>query len=186
LDEIVGEILPHPLSVLRRLWPQTPWEPQSWFVSHSRPGELLVSGEHAGVLLSVLVSMHARPTCFEMTVRGQSSAIHLDFFHGFAVRHDGRVSRLRKILHPFVAASKLFGTASINLFARGIHGEAAYPGLQRLMQDFYGAARGECPSPIPAEDVVAVAAARDTILARVRRLIRESDPSTVSAEISGT
>jgi hypothetical protein len=196
LDEIVTEILPHPLSVLRKLWPHAPWEPQRWFVSHPRPGELLVSGEHAGALLSIIASMHARPTCFEMAVQGCGGSIQLDFFHGFAVCHDGHVSRLRKVARPFAVASKLFGTASINLLTRGVYGETAYPGLRRLMQAFYTAARGECPSPIPPDDVVAVAVARDTIVARVQQPLRatvgtaavapkKSAYSTGSTEISG-
>jgi predicted dehydrogenase len=163
LDEIAGEILPHPLSVLRKLWPNTDWKPELWSVSHSRPGEVLVSGEYAGALLSILISMHARPTCFEMMVCGARGAIQLDFFHGFAVRHDGRVSRMRKILRPFSATVKLFGAASANLLSRAIRGEAAYPGLRNLIQAFYAAARDEGPSPISADEAIRVAAARDRI-----------------------
>src|SRR5262249_35472462 len=101
LDDIVGNILPHPFSVLRRLWPPVTWDPVCWFVIRPRSGELLVGGEHAGALLSLLVSMHARPTCFEMTVYTERGAIALDFFHGFAVHYDGNMSRLRKIVRPF-------------------------------------------------------------------------------------
>lgn len=169
LDEIAGEILPHPLSVLRKLWPHSPWEPQLWSVTRARPGDWLVSGEHAGALLSILVSLLARPTCFDMTVYGSSGAIQLDFFHGFGVRHDGGVSRLHKILRPFTAPTKLFGTAAINLLGRSFRGEAAYPGLRRLLQAFYAAARGEQPSPISAEDAIAVATARDAIIAAEKR-----------------
>jgi predicted dehydrogenase len=172
LDDIVGDILPHPFSVLRRLWPQAAWEPQHWFVTHPQSGELLVGGEHTGALLSLLVSMHARPICFEMTVYACYGAIALDFFHGFAIRHDGNVSRLHKIVRPFATSLKLFGAASMNLIGRGLRGEAAYPGLWQLTRAFYTAVRGAGPSPIPAEDAVAVAVARDAILARSNRLVR--------------
>lgn len=164
LDKIAGEILPHPLSVLRKLWPNAVWKPNLWFVSHSQPGELLVSGEYAGALLSILISMHGRPTCFEMLVYGGHGAIQFDFFHGFAVRYDGRVSRVRKILRPFSAAVKLFGAASTNLLNRAIRRETAYPGLRRLIQTFYAAARDKGPAPISAEEAFAVAVARDVIL----------------------
>jgi len=60
LDELVSEILPHPLSIMRKLWPHASWEPQHWLVSHTATGELLVSGEHAGGLLSVLVDACTR------------------------------------------------------------------------------------------------------------------------------
>jgi predicted dehydrogenase len=162
LDDIVGDILPHPFSVLRRLWPQAAWEPHRWFVTRPRPGELLVGGEHAGALLSLLVSMHARPTSFEMLVYGRRGAIALDFFHGFAVRHDGNVSRLRKIARPFATSLKLFGAASINLIGRGLRGEAAYPACGSS-REFYTAVRGAAPSPISAEMRAAVA--RDAIRA---------------------
>ncbi len=171
LDDIVGDILPHPFSVLRRLWPQAAWEPHRWFVTRPRPGELLVGGEHAGALLSLLVSMHARPTSFEMLVYGRRGAIALDFFHGFAVRHDGNVSRLRKIARPFATSLKLFGAASMNLIGRGLRGEAAYPGLRQLTREFYTAVRGAAPSPISAEDAVAVAVARDAIQAGSNRFV---------------
>jgi predicted dehydrogenase len=166
LDELVCEILPHPLSIMRKLWPHANWEPQHWLVSHPRSGEILVSGEHAGGLLSVLVSMHARPTCFEMILYGHRGAILLDFFHGFAVRYHGRASRLHKIARPLTSAIKVFGTASVNLLSRGLRGEAAYPGLRNLVRAFYAAVRGESPMPIPTEDVVAVAVARDIISRR--------------------
>jgi predicted dehydrogenase len=166
LDGLISEILPHPLSIMRKLWPHASWEPQHWFVSHPRPGEILVSGEHAGALLSVLVSMHARPTCFEMILYGHRGAILLDFFHGFAVRYRGRATRLHKIARPLTSAIKVFGTASVNLLSRGLRGEAAYPGLRNLVRAFYAAVRGESPMPIPIEDVMAVAIARDIISQR--------------------
>jgi predicted dehydrogenase len=166
LDELISEILPHPLSILRKLWPHANWEPQQWFVSHPRPGEILVSGEHAGALLSVLVSMHARPTCFEMVLRGHRGSILLDFFHGFAVRYHGTASRLNKIARPLTSSITVFGIASVNLLSRGWRGEVAYPGLRNLVQAFYAAVRGESPMPIPIEDVIAVAIARDIISQR--------------------
>jgi predicted dehydrogenase len=167
LDELIREILPHPLSIMRKLWPHASWAPQQWFVSHPRPGEILISGEHAGALLSVLVSMHARPTCFEMVLYGNRGAILLDFFHGFAVRYQGRASRLHKIARPLASAIKVFGSASINLLGRGLRGEVAYPGLRNLVRAFYAAVRGESPMPIPTEDVIAVAVARDIISQRI-------------------
>jgi len=172
LDEIVGNIVPHPLSVLRRLWPHAAWEPHHWFVIRPRPGELLVAGEHAGALLSLLVSMHARPTCFEMTVHSRRGAIALDFFHGFAIRYDGKVSRFRKIARPFAISLKLFGAASRNLIRRGLRAEVAYPGLQLLTRAFYSAVRGANPPPISVDDAIAVAVARDAILAGAIRSVR--------------
>src|SRR5262249_38633709 len=125
----------------------------------------LVSGKYAGALLSILISMHARPTCFEMIVCGGRGALQLDFFHGFGIRYDGRVSHARKVLRPFSAAAKLLGAASANLLNRTIRGEAAYPGLRTLIRSFYAAVRREAPSPVSAEDAIEIATARDRILA---------------------
>ena len=172
MDEIIADILPHPFSVLRKLWPQASWEPHRWFVTRPRSGELLVAGNHAGALLSLFVSMHARPTCFEMTVYSRHGVIALDFFHGFAIRYNGDVSRLSKILRPFATSLKLFGIASINLIGRGLSGEIAYPGLQQLTRQFYDAVRGIAPSPIAPDDVMAVAIARDAVLAGGNVVVR--------------
>jgi predicted dehydrogenase len=189
LDDLVGNILPHPFSVLRRLWPQAAWEPERWSVIRPRSGELLIAGEHAGALLSVLVSMHARPTCFEMTVYSRGETVVFDFFHGFAIRHDGKVSRLRKIVRPFAASLKLFSTASWNLIGRGLRAETAYPGLYQLTRLFYAAARDAGPPPISADDAIAVAVARDAILATPNRLLHgsftASDDQSVSSTVFG-
>jgi len=33
---VIGEVLPHPLSILRRLWPDISVEPERWLVSSTR------------------------------------------------------------------------------------------------------------------------------------------------------
>jgi predicted dehydrogenase len=182
LDEILDDILPHPLSVLRKLWPHARLEPQHWFVSHPRAGELSVSGVHSGAHLSMLITLHARPTRFEMVVSGTRGSVRLDLFHGFAVRHDGSVSRLHKVAQPFGAALNLLGAASVNLLGRGLHGEFAYPGLRGLTRAFYAAARGEAPPPIPAEDIIAVATARDALLVGSNRGPRAVQANVFLAE----
>ena len=92
----------------------------------------------------------------------------LDFFHGFAIRYDGNVSRLRKIVRPFSTSLKLFCAASINLIERGLRAETAYPGLRQLTQKFYTAVRRAGSSPISPEDTMAVAVARDAIRTRFK------------------
>jgi predicted dehydrogenase len=170
LDEIVGEILPHPLSILRKLWPKARLEPECWSVNRSRLGEWLISGKHAGALFSMTISMHARPTCFEMSISGDRGSLQLDFFHGFSIRQDGRTSRSRKIARPFARSVKVLAAASTNLVGRAFRGESAYPGLMPLIKAFYDAARGEGPPPISAEDAIAVATARDAVLTSSSRL----------------
>ena len=98
-------------------------------------------------------------------VCGARGSIQFDFFHGFAVRNEGRVSRVRKILRPFTATAKLFSVASANLVDRAIHGETAYPGLRHLIKPstLQRVVKG-LPRSHPTE-AIAVATARDFILA---------------------
>src|SRR5260370_19805891 len=117
----------------------------------------------------MLISRHARRTRFDMMISGTGGAVQLDFFHGFALRHDSRVSRFRKAARPFGVALKQFGAASGHLVKRGLRGEVAYPGLLSLTRAFYAAVLRESPSPISAEDIIAVAAARDAILIAARQ-----------------
>jgi predicted dehydrogenase len=182
LDAVIGEVLPHPLSILRRLWPHISLEPERWLVSSTRPGECMIAGTHAGALLSIAISFHARPTRFEMNVAGSRGSLYLDFFHGFYVGYNGRASRLHKAARPFTIAMKLFGSASLNLLGRGLRGETAYPGLRSLTRAFYAAARGEGPAPIPAQDIIAVAAARDAILIDLKRRLPAVPGATPVAE----
>jgi hypothetical protein len=97
-------------------------------------------------------------------VIGTEGSGHADLFHGFAVLEHGTVSRRNKILHPFVYAASTLGGALKNLSMRAIRGEGAYPGLARLVKEFHSAARGEVPSPISSDEVLAIARARDSLL----------------------
>ena len=164
LDEVVAEILPHPLSLLVRFWPTVALEAEAWRIEHPRAGELLLSGRHGTAVLSAFVSLTARPTRFEFVVRCERGTVHLDLFHGYAVVETGRVSRLRKIAQPFVLSSRVFGTAALNLFRRTVRLEPAYPGLQRLVARFYDAVRCGTPLPVTSTDAIQIARARDRLI----------------------
>jgi len=167
LDAIVGDILPHPLSVLRRLFPGVPLQAGQWGVQHPRPGDLLLGGEHAGAMLSICISMNARPPCFGMALWGQGGGLQLDLFHGFVLRRPGGVSRLHKAARPFAEAAGSLVAATANLGRRTLRREAAYPGLRSLVRGFYAAIAGAAAWPVPPEDTLEVALARDRVLARM-------------------
>src|SRR5260370_17999537 len=101
----------------------------------------------------MLISRHARRTRFDMMISGTGGAVQLDFFHGFALRHDSRVSRFRKAARPFGVALKQFGAPSGNFVNRGLRGGVAYPGLLSPTRAFYAPVRGESPSPISSQHI---------------------------------
>ena len=164
LDEILGEIFPHPLSILRILKPDTPLDVRDWQICRTHAGELTMQGTLGSSIVTMFCSMIARPTCFELKIHCDRGTIELNFFHGYALFHSGKVSRLRKIIQPFASSSKTLVTASENLLYRTLHREPAYPGLHNLMKRFFGAVQGICPNPIPADETLAVAVGREALL----------------------
>lgn len=174
LDLVVADILPHPLSILFRLWPAAHLDAPSWCIHHPTAGELMASGVHAGALLAMTISMHARPTRFEMVINCQEGMVFLNLFHGFCVIQKGRVSRFRKGIQPFSTSAAIMAAATSNLVRRGLNREPAYPGLKNLVREFYVAVRSTHQAPIPPEHAIAVASARDAILARMVPAVSQS------------
>jgi predicted dehydrogenase len=163
LDEIVTDILPHPLSIMYEIGLQD-LQTAEWLVVKPGDGELHAIAEVDGMTLSISASMNSRPTTNDFEIVGTKGTIRLDFFHGYAFREPGSVSKTRKILHPFDLASRRLLAASINLGRRALRREPAYPGLRRLTQLFYAAVLGEAELPISTKAAIDVAHARDAIL----------------------
>lgn len=167
LDEIVAEILPHPLSIVRALWPDRAVDTRRLRVEYARPGEFTLTGMHGGAAFVLLISMHGRPTCCELAIACSGGSIHVDFFHGFAVVEDGTATWTHKVVSPFIRSGKTIAAAASNLLARAVRREPAYPGLRALIGHFYLAVRGAEPCPILPEDTRAVAIARDDLMAAI-------------------
>lgn len=164
LDGIVADILPHPLAMLQHLAPQIAAAAR-WGAERPAAGELRAQCSAGGASASIFVSMSARPTVCAMTLAGTAASIHIDMFHGFAVFEPGGVSRTRKILHPFELSLRRLAAATGNMGARVLRAEPAYPGLRALVRAFYESGGAHDGGPIPAADIIAVARARDAILA---------------------
>jgi predicted dehydrogenase len=162
-DDVAADILPHPLSLSRRLLGGRLADFE-WLVVRPREGELRVIGRRAGVSLAALISMHGRPTESGFRVIGESGTVVVDLFHGFAVRLPGTVSRLRKIAAPFADSGRLAIAAGANLTLRTLRREAAYPGLRSLVAAVYHAVERGGASPILPDETIDVAIARDRIL----------------------
>jgi predicted dehydrogenase len=162
-DTIAAEILPHPLSLVRRLLVESLAEVE-WRVLRPRAGELRIIGQRGDVSLSMLLSMHGRPTENSLRLIGERGSVAVDLFHGFAVRFPGDVSRWRKMSQPFTSAGVTALAAATNLALRATRGEPAYPGLRALVGALYDSIATGAPSPISPNEAVDVAVARDRIL----------------------
>jgi predicted dehydrogenase len=166
LNEIIADIIPHPLSVLQRLRPGIRLDTSQWQGVHARDGELQLVGEADGVAIDIYISMSARPTRCEMELFCSKGRITLNFFHGYAIIETGTVSRAQKMMQPFKYALKEFFVAGGNIAKRGLSRELAYPGLSRLTEEFYRAVVTDTEVPISPEEILAVAIARDNLSKR--------------------
>jgi predicted dehydrogenase len=162
-DVVVKDILPGPLSIIAR-FAGTAIQNADWHVEHPVKGELRASATIEKVSASMLISMHGRPTINAVRLIGRHGTGQADLFHGFAVLERGGVSRARKLTRPFAHGGSIFYSAAVNLVARTIRREPAYPGLRELVHRFYEAIRSGGPLPISSAETMGVALARDRIL----------------------
>lgn len=168
-DELVAEILPHPLSLFARLVP-LPVTAGDWVVAHPAPGELRALATVDGATLEITVTTRGRPTRADFELTGSTASGHADLYHGFAVLERGRATRAGKAVRPFALAGSTLARAGGNLAARAARREHAYPGLRELVRRAYDAVSNGLPPPIDPAETLAVARARDEILAARGRL----------------
>ena len=164
---IAADILPHPASILQRLFPAEKLDATCWCIRADAPETWHLSTSLNGIQVRILLSLAARPTCATLHVTGRAGSMHADLFHDFAVFMAGTANRRTKIMQPLAHSSRQFVAAATNLAARALRRETAYPGVRKLTSAFYAACRGEAPAPISAADICAVAALRDHFLTAV-------------------
>lgn len=166
--DVIGEILPHPLSILQAVLPHSDVSGVDWSVRCGEGGgEMLASARIENVLVSLFISTVARPTCFRTRLQGERGSFEVDGFQGGAIRLPARPSRVAKLLSAYERAGRLAIGASRTLSARVLSGETAYPGLRSLVKQFYAAVAGG-PAPITTLQMVEAAAARDDLLRLLR------------------
>jgi len=163
-DELVAEILPHPLSLFARLFP-LPVTESDWVVAHPVEGELRALATVEETTLEITVTTRGRPTRAELELTGSRASGHADLYHGFAVLERRRATGTGKAVRPFFLAGSTLAHAGGNLAARAARREVAYPGLRELVRRTYAAVLHGLPPPIPPVETLAVARARDAILA---------------------
>ena len=162
LSGLIADILPHPLSLLDRFFPRILSEIQ-WTPLQIGNGERRIMGSAREISISILVSLHGRPTEASLRVIGTKGTVRIDLFHGFAVTEAGEVSRGRKITRPFSLAARTFWAAGRNLAGRAFQNAPAYPGLCRLISEFYRAAENGSEAPLTPQQVMDLAIARDLL-----------------------
>jgi predicted dehydrogenase len=162
-DELVSEILPHPLSLFARLAPSSLSE-LAWHVARPGRGELRAIAVAGELSLEIAVTSNGRPTRTELELIGTRATGLADLFHGFATFDRGGATRVDKVARPLTRGFKMLGASTANLASRSARRESAYPGLRELVVRTYDAVRAAGPPPIGPEETIAVASARDQIL----------------------
>ena len=164
-DELVEDILPHPLALFARL-ADAELSELDWLVRRPAPGEPARSRSRTAPRSEIAISTRGRPTRARLGVTGTSASAEADLYHGFAVFEAGDVSRARKAHGPSRARQRRSPRPGGTSSDGRSHGEAAYPGLRELVQRTYEAIATGAPPPIGAEETLAVALARDRLLGR--------------------
>ncbi len=160
---LISEILPHPISILQRFFPDMPVNHLAWSILNANPGEFLASSQYRETLISIYISANARPTRMTTQLQCASGSIEIDGYHGYAIVLPGAVSRAAKISAPFSRSLGHLTAAAKNLAGRSLRGEAAYPGLKELTRQFYEsvARKDRSLAPISIDAILAGAEARD-------------------------
>ena len=160
-QQVLWEILPHPLSVFAALAGEQPIH-AAWRVDRFDDQELELSADIGGARWSIFLSLRARPRALKLEWHGSRGRADIDFYHGYSTIRRGADSRLDKAARPFQEAAGQIIQASSNLFGRAVRGESAYPGLQALIADFYGSLR-EGGGESPAADILGIARIADSV-----------------------
>lgn len=163
---IVGDILPHPISIAQRIWPEHLMDQVDWAIAPAGTAGWQVNANIGSVLLRITLSLAARPTEASVSLHGDKGAWEVDLFHGYARFRDGTANRRSKTLRPFSDAFGTLGHASLNMAGRAFRREPAYPGLRNLLAEFYASIAAHSPSPIGDGQAIAVAAIRDRFLSQ--------------------
>lgn len=168
-DAVAVEILPHPLSILQRLLPEADISTVDWSVQRAQAGEFSIAGQGGTTLVTIAISLSARPTCFQTRVHTDQGLIEIDGFHGHGVVLGGSVSRAAKVLAPFERGAKGLAGATAALTGRLFRQDLAYPGLRTLTRRFYDALPAPARRPISLEEALACTVTSDAIVTGMRR-----------------
>lgn len=166
LPRIAADILPHPIAIAQRIWPERSLDALDWHVTPVGTAGWQMTATVGTATLRITLSLTARPTEASLVLYGDKGAWEADLFHGYARFRDGTASRRSKALRPFGDALSVLGHASANMAGRALRREPAYPGLRALTAAFYAAIAGRGAAPIGVDQAIAVAVLRDFFLSQ--------------------
>ncbi len=161
---IASDILPHPLSIVQRFFPNTPLVSCDWRIQSVGLGEWECAALIEGVYVRIIIGVKSRPTLAQAMLRGTKGSFEADLFHDYVIWRDGTATRRTKIVQPFSSAAAHSAAAGANLIFRAISNEPAYPGLKLLLEKFYAACAGAGEPPISNGCILDVAKMRDRFM----------------------
>lgn len=164
LPHVAADILPHPLSILQRIFGGSLPGAAAWRAGAIAPGSYEMACTVGETAVRITISLAARPTCATLTLWGDGGAFVVDMFHDYTVFRQGHASRGSKITRPFGDALAHLRRASVNIAGRAIRGERAYPGLRALCGQVFAAVQGAGALPITPDQIIEVAELRDHFL----------------------
>ncbi len=159
---IAADVLPHPLSILQRVFPTEDLAEAPWCMAANGRGTWQLTAQIQTALVRILLSVEARPTCARIVAVGAGGTFEADLFHDYGIWSPGHASRRSKISAPGLRAAKHLVASTVNLALRAARWEPAYPGLRNLVKEFHQQhAKGV---PISAGQIMQVARVRDWFL----------------------
>lgn len=167
LPSLAADILPHPVSVMQRLFASAAVETLGWRIEEHADRSWQLTARHGTTGLRIVIGLAARPACATLSLSGRTGTFHADLFHDFMVFRRWKPTRKSKMLEPFDTSLRVLAAASANLVRRAMRAEPAYPGLVTLTREFYAACGGAGDPPFTAAETVGVARLRDRFLAEV-------------------
>jgi len=161
---LAADILPHPLSILQRIFPSQQMSEREWRLASVRNGDWEISTNIDNIRIRISLSLLARPTTASLMVVGTKGAFEADLFHDYVVWSGGEATRNTKILQPFTHSLAHLWSASKNLAFRAISSEPAYPGLNALTSKFYEACDAGAGTPVTEQNMIDISVMRDRFL----------------------
>jgi predicted dehydrogenase len=159
---ILFEILPHAASLLHRIFGGRLGDSELG-VARFSSDDLDLVGRVEETLIEVSISLRGRPTRNELELLGTRATGFADLYHGYAIVERGAVSRPAKVVRPFRLGGQLLAGAGVNLAARALRREPAYPGLRELVRRFYAAAIDGAEPPIDDAEILFAARLADRV-----------------------